>query len=217
MPSVLYTYEKLAVADRASFQGFYKLFVDSMPESERKAESAIAEMVRRPEYNILLLKDAENIIGYSVLFSPSGELFHLLEYMAIKADYRNQGLGQALFTRTFLGLASSTSEPAYVLLEVDSELEESADHQLRKRRQQFYRRLGCLRVKHLAYQLPLETDVSPPAMDILIYPLKGFHAITKAQLKHWLNTIYVNVYGKQSDDPRIGQMLALVADPIELQ
>jgi len=208
-------YESLVAEDTVSFEAFYKLFVDSMPENERKTKVQMIKMAKASQYNILLLKASDAIVGYSVCFLPKNEAFVLLEYMAIHADFRSQGLGYDLFVQTFQHI-KKTNTYDYALLEVDSDLENSDDLEIRQRRQRFYRHLGCLRVNNLAYQLPMRGQLAPPKMDILIYPMFDFYTISKAQLKRWLNVIYVDVYNASEYDPRINQMLEPVADPITL-
>ena len=214
--SELLTYEPLASSDNPCFEEFFQLYQDTMPLSERKPKLQIAEMVDTPEYSVLLLKVGDTVTGYSVRFNSEGENFFLLEYMAIHSEFRNFGLGQSLFLHTFQDISTSTNSPVYVLLEVDSAFEESPDQEIRKKRQRFYERLGCLRIENLAYQLPLETEELPPKMDILVYPINGLQPIRKTELKQWLSVIYTNVYNMDPDDPRIAEMLTPVGDPISL-
>jgi len=209
-----YSYQLLSIADQPLLHAFYQLYADSMPLSERKSEGQIYAMVASAAYSVLLLKEGPVVVGYSVRFNQPETHFYLLEYMAIHADYQNQGLGQSLFLRTVQDLKSPGNSPAYLLLEVDSDLEASADHEIRQKRQRFYQRLGCLRIKNLVYQLPLESENIPPKMDMMIYPLQPLLPVSKAQLRCWLNAIYVDVYTMPQNDPRIHQMLIAVDDPV---
>src|SRR5437762_12513792 len=106
-------------------------------------------MVRTPEYRVWVIQDAGHVTGFSILFLPPAERFALLEYMAVAAERRNHGLGSELFKQTVVGAVTP------ILLEVDSDREACADRQIRTRRQQFYRRLGCVRISGLHYILPL--------------------------------------------------------------
>jgi hypothetical protein len=103
------------------------------------------------------------------------------------------------------------------LLEVDADREAGGDQQIRKRRQQFYRRLGCVRISGLRYILPLPGAGPPPAMDLLVYSAEPLRQLPKADLERWLRTIYRDVYRCSPDDPRIGQMLPDVSDPVRLE
>jgi hypothetical protein len=173
-------------------------------------------MISSPEYKVLVQKKNGVAVGFSMLFAPAEDTFRLLEYMAIDSRHRNSGLGCKLFLRTLQGSVSNRGEPLPVLLEVDSDREASADQEMRKRRLQFYRRLGCLRVEGLSYVLPLPGEGPPPEMDLLVYLPPSISAIRESQLRHWLGVIYQSVYNCPPDDARIVQMMEAVSDPVKL-
>jgi hypothetical protein len=169
-------------------------------------------MVCRSDYRVLLLKRDDRVIGFSIVFLPQKESFGLLEYMAVGMNYRNQGKGGEIFRQS-----TQAGRPLPVLLEVDSNREESADRELRTRRLKFYRRLGCLRLAGLHYILPLPGSGRPPEMDLMVYSPETLHHIDKSELKRWLEVVYEDVYHCPSDDPRIDEMLARVPDPVPLE
>ena len=155
-------------------------------------------------------------VGFSMLFAPAKETFRLLEYMAVDSGHRDSGLGCKLFLRTLQDSLSNRGEPLPVLLEVDSDRKASAHQETRKRRLQFYKRLGCLRVHGLSYILPLPGEGPLPEMDLLVHLPTSFSAIRESQLRHWVGVIYQSVYNCPPDDPRIVKMLEAVSDPVKL-
>ena len=199
----------------ASFNDFLRIYKESMVVREQKSVAQISAMLTRPEYQILLLKRNDLTVGYSIVFALPRESFCLLEYIAIEAAHRNSGLGRKLFRRSVDNIFSKIG-PVPVLLEVDSDGEPSADQAMRKRRQQFYRRLDCLRIGTLSYILPLPGEGAPPQMDLMVYFPEGARVVSKQELQHWLEVIYREVYGCPDDDPRIMKMLKTVTDPIEI-
>jgi hypothetical protein len=104
-----------------------------------------------------------------------------------------------------------------ILLEVDSDREACGDQQIRTRRQQFYRRLGCVRILGLHYILPLPGQGPAPEMDLMVYSAAPLRQLPTTELERWLRTIYRDVYRCSSDDPRIVQMLRGVSDPVQLE
>ena len=111
--------------------------------------------------------------------------------------------------------------PLPVLLEVDSDREDSSDRALRTRRERFYRRLGCLRLAGLRYLMPLAGEGAPPEMDLLVYPAEPLgrparSEVPRSEVKRWLETIYRDVYHCPPDDPRLAQMVAGLPDPVLL-
>ncbi len=208
MPSSL-TIEALASDSDPAFEDFYRIYSESISSREQKPRAQISRMLGRADYRVLLLKRRGQTVGFSILFLPQKQDFVLLEYMAVDSRYRSTGLGGELFR---LSVAAAPRTPS-VLLEVDSVPDQAADNSQEKRRVEFYRRMGCLRIDELSYILPLPGTGPPPKMDLMIYPAPGVQTIPKFLLERWLKEIYTGVYNCDPDDPRVSQMLRGVGDP----
>jgi len=204
--------EQLQSCSGSMFRELYEIYAASIAVREQKPEAWICAMVRAPDHWVGVMQDAGHVKGFSILFLPPAERFALLEYMAVTPERRNRGLGSALFKQT---VVRAMSLP--ILLEVDSDREASADRELRTRRQQFYRRLGCVRVSELHYILPLPGQGPVPEMDVMLYSAEPLRQLPKRDLERWLRTIYRDVYRCSFDDPRIDRMLHDVSDPVRLE
>lgn len=207
--------EQLKSCTEPAFREFYQIYAESIAVREQKSESWLCKMVHKPDNKILLMKRDGHVKGFSILFLSDS--FGLLEYMAVSAEDRNRGLGAEIFRRSMEHAVSAEGKAVPILLEVDSDREESSDRELRKRRQQFYRRLGCLRIVDLHYILPLSGEGPPPEMDLMIYPAGDLREIHKSDLEKWLKTIYQDVYHCSPDDPRIAKMLESLPDPVRAE
>ncbi len=195
------------------FRQLVQIYLEALPESERKPVSDIQMMLHRPEYELLIASVDNVVVAFSIVVDLSGADVCLLEYMAVFGNFRGMGIGRALF-----GKAVSTKRAAsrYVLLEVDSDKGNYADRSDNKRRKDFYRRLGCKEVKDLDYKMPLATNRIPPPMDLLVYK-KGIPAeIEKVRLRTWLQNVYGEVYRQSIDDVRINEMIAPLPDKVKL-
>jgi GNAT superfamily N-acetyltransferase len=189
-----------------------RIYEASIPASERKPASAIREMARRPEYLLIAATDNDQVLGFAALFAPPDEPFALLEYLAVDESSRGQGVGAGLFTATLQAAA-----PHALLLELEAAIgHDDTERELRRRRQAFYRRLGCQRIIDLHYQLPLRTAGVPPAMHLFVHRGAITTPMTRADLGRALRRIYSDVYAKSPDDPRIAEMLAPLPDPLSL-
>jgi len=207
--------ERLQSCGGSTFRELYEIYAASIALREQKPEAWICAMVRARDHWVGVMKDAGHVSGFSILFLPPAERFTLLEYMAVAPDQRNRGVGGTLFRQTTAQVPPQhRSVP--MLLEVDSDREASADRELRARRQQFYRRLGCVRISGLHYILPLPGEGPVPEMDLMLYAAEPPRQLAKAELERWLKTIYRDVYRSSPDDPRIAEMLHDVADPVRL-
>lgn len=206
------TVEPLAAADDRSFDELYRIYAEAIAVTEQKPREQVAAMAIRPEYEVLLARSDGRVVGFSILFLPAREPFCLLEYMAVDAGHRSGGVGAALF-RHGLRIDRIT------ILEVDSDRAPSPEPPEQdpcRRRQAFYRRLGCRRVEGLSYVLPLEAHGAPPEMDLLVHAPPDVESLPKLRLERWLKVVYQEVYGCPPGDLRIRRMLEPVADPARL-
>jgi GNAT superfamily N-acetyltransferase len=213
--------EQLASSDGDSFRQLYAIYAASIAAREQKGESWIAAMINDPQYRVWVAKAGGLVRGFSILFVPAGGGFALLEYMAVAPDQRDHGMGAELFRQTVNQAVTADGRKLPVVLEVDSDREASSDRALRTRREQFYRRLGCLRVAGLRYLMPLGGEGAPPEMDLLVYPAEPLggparNEVARSDVKRWLETIYRDVYRCAPDDPRPAQMVAALPDPVPL-
>ena len=208
--------QQLKSCGEPAFRELYEIYAASIAVREQKPEAWVCAMVRAPGYRVWVMKDAGRVEGFSILFLPPAERFALLEYMAVAPERRNHGLGSELFKHTVAGAVTPEGRNLPILLEVDSDRQVCGDRQIPTRRQQFYRRLGCVRISGLHYILPLPGQGPAPEMDLMVYSAEPLRHFPKSELERWLRTIYRDVYRASPDDPRIAQMLHDVPDPVRL-
>ncbi len=199
-----------------AFGPLLEIYAEAIPARERKAPEALAGMVGREDYLVLVMESQGRILGFSLLLCPLGENFFLLEYMAVESAHRDQGLGGLLF-RESLAAARAGAADRWCLVEVDSLRDPGEGSVQRSRRQRFYRREGCRQVDRLAYLLPLPGADAPPAMDLFVHqPGPPSVAVPLAIVERWLKTIYRDAYGCAPGDGRIQEMLRDLGDPVAL-
>jgi ribosomal protein S18 acetylase RimI-like enzyme len=197
------------------FEALYAIYCESIVLREQKSKADLAAMVSKANYRLLFAQDDNGVIGFSIVFVAGSESFCLLEYMAVDKSHRGGGVGSELFEQT-IGAVHRSDGAIPILLEVDSDREPSPDQVQRRRRQNFYRRLGCRRIAGCAYMLPLPGENAPPEMDLFVYVPGLAPTIRRGELEGWLKLIYRDVYGCSADDRRIASMLDGVSDPIDL-
>jgi GNAT superfamily N-acetyltransferase len=206
--------EQLESCDGETSRQLYAIYAASIAAREQKPEGWISAMIGAPEYRVWVAKAGGLVQGFSILFLQSTEGFGLLEYMAVAPAQRNQGLGGELFRRSVERAVTPEGRRVPVLLEIDSDREASSDRAIRTRRERFYRRLGCVRIAGLHYIMPLPGEGPAPEMDLMVYPAEPLGRLRLSEVKRWLETIYRDVYRCTPDDPRIGQMLHDLPDPL---
>jgi GNAT superfamily N-acetyltransferase len=207
-------FEQLRSGDADAFRQLFAIYAASIPPREQKSQDWIRAMVAAPDYRVGVATAAGRVLGFSFLFVPDAEGFALLEYMAVTSERRGQGLGTELFRQSVAHAVTPEGSTLPVLLEIDSDREASSDRPLRTRREHFYRRLGCLKLAGLRYLLPLRGPGPLPEMDLMVYQPAPPMGVARGDLRRWLQTIYREVYRCSPDDPRIGQMLLPLPDPV---
>jgi hypothetical protein len=174
------------------------IYEEAIPASERKPLSAL---LSDPAARITVARMAREPVGFAVV--RLGQRADLLEYMAVRAGLRGAGIGAQLYRAA----RSDRTHEVPLLIEVDSAREASSDRAIRKRRIDFYRRLGGRQIVGLAYVLPLPSPTGPPAMDLMVDDWPSA-TVERATLRGWLQELYGGVYGQPIDDARILAMLA---------
>lgn len=185
--------------------GLFTIYSEALPPSEQKARDVLEQMLCNPNYYFYVLKNG-NVVGFSIVYSPTGSDYCLLEYMAVDYRCRSEGYGGKVFDRMVEIFHDKT-----MVVEIESPKQKCDDAVIRQKRQVFYERHGCICVEDLNYILPLETGHTPPDMLILLNPAntgKKPENVSKHKLREWLTDIYVSVYGCNAKDERLETMFA---------
>ncbi len=184
------------------FEQFFQIYEEALPANERKSREQVAEFVTRLDYHVLVVKSGEQVLCFLIVFMSLNQEVGLLEYMATARQARNQGLGAEMFKK-----AAEIAGERPLLVEVDSEREDSLDREIRRRRKNFYFRSGCQQIEGLNYLMPQVSDSKPPVMDLLYY-WKGCTTRPSDDLiRCWIKTVYAEVYQRPPDDPGIEWMI----------
>jgi len=77
------------------FEALYAIYCESISPREQKSKVDLAAMVSKSSYRLWLAQDDSNAVGFSIVFVASGELFGLLEYIAVDKSYRGGGVVQS--------------------------------------------------------------------------------------------------------------------------
>jgi GNAT superfamily N-acetyltransferase len=200
---------ELAPRDDATFAQVFTIYRDVIEPSEQKTRAELRAAFGRSDYRIIVARENGAIVGFAMGWTPAGERYWLLEYLAVDRSQQGKGLGAALFSE-MLGHAGPGS---LALVEADDDAGTSG---MQRRRLDFYARLGCRALKGISYLLPLETSGVPPPMLLLVHALGAIDSIPRETVRGWLARIYVEVYAQRADDPRIARMLAGLPEHIAL-
>lgn len=205
----------LTAQNALAFDGFYAIYATAFPKSEQKSKETLLAMLEAPFYTIYLAYNDDKIIGFCIIYHAQNDDFFLLEYMAIDARERTKGLGSFLLKESIKMLFKHKGTSP-ILIEIDSPEHASSEQEIREKREHFYRKMGALKIDSFEYILPLQSDETPPPMELLLlhYP---HTTLQKNTLKRWLETLYSDVYGCFKEDIRIAQMLHNIPQTLHLR
>ncbi len=186
------------------FADLHPIYTEALPASERKPDDVIRLCLTRPDYLLFgARRPSGQLLGFASFYRSASYPFTLLEYLATDHQARSQGIGAKLVQA---GLAAAPNIP--MLAEVDAVHHDDAPDAFSRRRQQFYRRLGCEKLENIPYRMPQVSAEIPPPMDLFIHRGGPALTITHADLHAWLMDIYQNVYDQQDPASQIDAIMA---------
>jgi GNAT superfamily N-acetyltransferase len=202
--------------DDRRFDSLARIYAAAIEPSEQKPPELLRRHVGDDRYSFLVAEMDGEVAGFAAVFVPSSRDFWLLEYLAVDASRRSAGLGAILFDAA-VARARDIAPGTFGLLEVDAADAIVGEGNDIPRRLQFYARNGCRKIVGLRYLLPLSSRGTPPGMQLLVHGRPDQSSIARSTLHAWLVTLYVEVYDKPDDDPRLARMTAHLPDTLELQ
>jgi GNAT superfamily N-acetyltransferase len=152
-------------------------------------------------YHLYVAIKDRSMIGISLLYIFEHLKMALLDYMAVTPNFQRLGVGGKLFEFTNNELNRLLPDNIGMLLEVPKENVSDLDEWLRrKRRIQFYSRLGVKVLKDVNYLLPVQVDDYFEKMYLMIKLSKNITRISKKSIIAFIDSVYTDVYDYGKDD-----------------
>jgi GNAT superfamily N-acetyltransferase len=210
------SFARLRPGPSPEFAALLRIYHEAIPASERKDDSGLAQMLAQDDYEFRVAFSGGAVLGFTIVKTFSRCEASLLEYMAVDRARRGGGIGGRLFREA---CSAKTTRSRFVLIEVEDEDEVTGlpEDAQRRRRKAFYRANGCREVAGLSYLMPTVSADQPPRMNLLAFRNALPANVDKAELRRWLESIYVEVYRQPVDDARIAQMLSPLPSTIALR
>lgn len=152
-------------------------------------------------YHLYAALEDRSMIGISLLYVFENLKMALLDYMAITPNFQRGGIGKKLFEFTDNKFNHLIPDNIGMLLEVPKETVSDLDEGLRrKRRIQFYSRLGVKVLRGVNYLLPIQIDGDVEEMYLMIKLSKNITWIPKKSIANFINSIYSDLYEYRKSD-----------------
>lgn len=200
----------------AGFAPMFEIYREAIHPAEQKDIASLTAMLDRPEYRFLICEEEGRVLGFTVSVCLRDSDALLLEYIAVANGQRGRGIGRSLFLH-----AAQMSDAAgrFVLVEVDSDDVPGEDNSERTKRKRFYRGLGCREIEELKYAMPRVSDEEPPPMNMFVYsadPAELPRHLKRDRVKGWIESVYVDVYGRPAHDPQVPAMFRKLPEDLRL-
>jgi GNAT superfamily N-acetyltransferase len=178
----------------------------------------IYDMLRNDNrYHLYAAVEDSSMIGISLLYIFEHLKMALLDYMAVIPNFQRRGIGRMLFEFTNNELNRLIPDNMGLFLEAPKENVSDSDEKLRrKRRIQFYSRLGVRVLKSVNYLLPIQIDGDAEEMYLMIKLSKNITWISKKSIANFIDSVYTEVYDYRKSD-LLSKTTANLPDVIDIE
>jgi hypothetical protein len=143
------------------------------------------------------------VVMAALIWPFKGTDFVLLDYFAVKKEYRNQGIGSGFIKD--ISKITKMENKAFVLEVEDPK--EGKDIKTREKRIQFYRRNGAKVLKDAPYLLPPLQDDACTQMVLMVISHKDQCWLSGSEVKGLIYRIYWELYARGKKDPLLNTFI----------
>ena len=182
------------------------IYEDGFPLHQRMDFDEIVDSARDGSRHVIVAKADCQVVGVSVVYPLSSAPALFLEYFAIDRARRGQGIGTRLW-RHILGSGRGPQSEGFVL-EVDDPEEEDLppeEARTRKRRAEFYLRLGARFLPVAEYRVPFVTGEGEERLRLMWAPVREG---SPGSLRDLVLAVYEEGYELSRNDPLVVAALA---------
>jgi GNAT superfamily N-acetyltransferase len=183
----------------AEFEELRNIYVSTFPLESTKQIGMFINHINRMlqydnRYHLFVVLEEGTMIGISLLYVFEYLKMALLDYMAVIPNFQGYGIGRKLFEFTYDEFNLLIPDNIGMFLEVPKENVLEPDEKLkRKKRIQFYSRLGVKVLDEVNYLLPIEKG-ELEEMYLMIKSSANISWISKKSLADFVRSVYTNVY-----------------------
>lgn len=196
----LITLDRVPDLSSPLFRPCSEVLRESIPSSEQLSDQRLTQLLARDDYRMYALVLNGAVAATAILYLARAEDFVLLDYMAVRADLRNRGLGSMLFQEVAKTASRERPAASFLFFEVDDDRGGSdAARSINRRRIEFYRRLGAKLLVNADYVFPSSTGAGVP-MRLMVYRLRPETELLQESVGRAVENIFREVHGRGKDD-----------------
>lgn len=194
------------------FKEAMEIYKESFPSNERHAANTIKERVEKGLSRLFVGRMNEKIVFMALFWPLRDTNFVLFDYMAVKENYRNKGIGTEFVKNIYNTLENK--DVCYIL-EVENPNYGNNKEQ-RARRVNFYKRLGAKEMKDVKYILPPLSGTTYEEMILMVLSRHENKKISGKLVKKIIIQIYKDLYGRNEDDLLVKSFIHNIPSNVEL-
>jgi ribosomal protein S18 acetylase RimI-like enzyme len=189
------------VRSPAHFEQVERIYLASFPVSQIRPTKMITHMLEfDPNYHLLLVRQWDTIVGFSLLYAFNELSAAFLDFMAIDKAYRDRSVGSNLLRYTLNASRRLVTNSIGVIFEVGRESTIEHDKNgFSHRRVRFYRRHGAKAFDNVHYMLPDLHEGKPQDMYLMIIPNRELPYLEKSIVSRIIKSIYLTMYHYHDD------------------
>lgn len=188
------------------------IYVEAIPVAERQNIDTIKDRIQNGKEKLYIGSIDDKVAFMALLYPLESSQFVLLDYMAVKPEYRKHGLGSE-FLKNINRITDLKNR--FFIFEVEDP-KAGSDEETRQRRVYFYRKNGAKILKHVCYVLPALQGNTPTDMILLVMAPNRPVWLSGEAIKDAIKQIYGELYFRDESDPLLKSFIDKVPDRIEL-
>lgn len=199
--------------DTVFFKQAMDIYHVSFPANEKQPVSLLAERISRGDCSLQVAIVDQKVVGMALVWVFKDTRYGLLDYLAVKPEYRGSGIG-AFCMKAIQN--NMISQQKILIIEVeDPAFGEDQENKLR--RIDFYERCGALYLSNTPYMLPALDGTTATPMLIFAMVAPNTEDLPGQEIKDLFTTIFERVYGKTAEDALLNTFLPHIQSRILLK
>ncbi|WMT51475.1 MAG: GNAT family N-acetyltransferase [Ferroplasma sp.] len=200
------------VKSEEDFSNGINIYEEAFPASEKRPVEDIRRNIEKDHEKMFIGKYDGNPAIFIMMWPVNDSDFLFLDYIAVKKEYRGNGLG-SLFLQKIFDIEEGYN---HVIFEVENPGEGDNKNQ-RMKRIKFYRRAGAKTLTGFKYFLPPRNNNKSQEMKLMIMSRKNIKKLEGEKIQVVLEQIYTHIYKRRSDDKTLNGILDNIPDDIQLE
>lgn len=196
----------------ARYDQAMEIYIQSFPPNERQNINLVRERIQSGVSDLYVGTRFNEVICFGMLWNFKSIDFVLLDYMAVKENFRGMKIGSELFqylcdsvTRINKSFVFEVEHPAF-----------GFNKREREKRINFYLKNGAFILDNFTYLLPPLHDSSPTEMILMVYPPGKKKEYSHKEIKELVISLYNDLYQRNSKDNLLQSFINTIPETITI-